>query len=188
LGLACAGLIGDAPLAAARARIMRPPGSSSRTHPSARLYACLVLWQIGCRGGRVASSHQRPLHLCGRLKQYSPKRAWSEWARHIGIASCARCSFFWPLPCARGAAPNSSMETLLRYATWWRVPRPAQDVKHRRCIKEKHNLSMAETLSENRNTRAHGKSSHQGLIRFCRTATHSPPCDNKLAPNRHRGL
>lgn len=65
LGLACAG---DAPLAAARARIMRPPGSSVSIHPSTRLHACLLLWQMGCRGGRVASSHQKTSHRFAPLR------------------------------------------------------------------------------------------------------------------------
>jgi hypothetical protein len=69
LGLVPAGLIGDAPLVAARAKIMRPPGSSAKTHPSASLHACLVLRQMRCRGGRIGSSiPSGPLHRFAPLR------------------------------------------------------------------------------------------------------------------------
>lgn len=183
LGLACAGLIGDAPLAAVRARIMRPPGSSSRTHPSARLHACLKLRQMGCgRGGRVASSHQghrTALHRCGRLIWCVPNQAWSEWTRHIGIASCTR----------RTSARRCRALVARRRIRPWRCCSgtrqggdshgAGQDVNHRRRIKEKQNLSTAETFSESCNTRAHGASSSLGFTEQPLTAR----SDNDLAPD-----
>jgi hypothetical protein len=56
-------------LVVARAKIMRPPGSSAKTHPSASLHACLVLRQMRCRGGRIGSSiPSGPLHRFAPLR------------------------------------------------------------------------------------------------------------------------
>jgi hypothetical protein len=133
--------------------------------------------QMGCRGGRVASSipracapllHQRPANLMppevGMVRGNAPY--WHRLVRPVHLCC-------WPLPCARGATPDASMADTLRYATRWRLPRSGQPSIIGQCIKEKHNLSTAETLPESCNNCAREEASHQGLIRFCRTATHS---------------
>jgi hypothetical protein len=68
-----------------------------KTHASTPVVS---LRQMGCRGGRVASTMPIPpgpaYRFCtiGRLICCRPKWAWSVGMRHIGIASCAWCTSF----------------------------------------------------------------------------------------------
>jgi hypothetical protein len=144
----------------------------------ARLHACLELAANGM--SRQTGSIIHPIRACAPLLHQRPANLmppevgmvrgnapyWHRLVRPVHLCC-------WPLPCARGATPDASMADTLRYATRWRLPRSGQPSIIGQCIKEKHNLSTAETLPESCNNCAREEASHQGLIRFCRTATHS---------------
>ncbi|KAH7082131.1 hypothetical protein FB567DRAFT_99039 [Paraphoma chrysanthemicola] len=104
--------------AAAWLKLASPP---QRTPP--RLSNAAANGSSTRRTGRIIPS--RPSHRSAALRPANlacPKRGMVRvdapyWHRLVRPAHLC-----WPLPCARGATPNASMEMLLRYAARWRVP------------------------------------------------------------------
>jgi hypothetical protein len=131
------------------------------------------------RTGRIIPSGPcTALHIYGRLICCRPKQVWSEWTRHIGSLLCVLLAVVvhsW-------RDGGSDMAKLLRYATWWRFPRFCQNVKHRLCIKEKQNVSTAETHWVVAIVAPIPGSSNEASLAFAEQPL-TTKSDNELAPN-----